>query len=208
MAEYPPFMNAYGLLTKILEKIKTARTPDRFTQDFLTTKLGFSGGSAMAFIPFAKRIGLLASDGAPTELYKRFRNQSESKAAMAQAIRTGFAELYERNEYAHELNQEKLAGLIMEVTGLEKGNTTLNAIVRSFMALRQLADMEASLSEKASQKASPPQPAEAPPSTSVDAPKQTQLGLAYMINLVLPKTDDINVFNAIFRSLKDNLLTK
>jgi hypothetical protein len=32
---YPPFMNATGAIGKILEKIKVAATPERFTQDFL-----------------------------------------------------------------------------------------------------------------------------------------------------------------------------
>ena len=35
-----------------------------------------------------------------------------------------------------------------------------------------------------------------------------RLGLSYTINLVLPKTDDPAVFNAIFRSLRENLLRK
>jgi hypothetical protein len=34
------------------------------------------------------------------------------------------------------------------------------------------------------------------------------LNLAYTINLVLPKSDDPAVFNAIFKSLRDNLLRK
>jgi hypothetical protein len=32
------------------------------------------------------------------------------------------------------------------------------------------------------------------------------LNLSYTINLNLPETSDVEVFNAIFRSLKDNLL--
>jgi len=31
----PPFMNAYGLVPKILDKIVEAQQPERFTQDFL-----------------------------------------------------------------------------------------------------------------------------------------------------------------------------
>lgn len=93
VADYPPFMNAYGNITKILTKVKEAQTPERFTQDFLGTKLGFSGGSARPFVPFAKRLGLLASDGTPTEIYKRFRNTSQSGAAMAEAIKKGYAKL-------------------------------------------------------------------------------------------------------------------
>jgi hypothetical protein len=42
----PPFMNATGLATKILDKVIQAAQPERFTQDFLATKLGFGSGSA------------------------------------------------------------------------------------------------------------------------------------------------------------------
>jgi Family of unknown function (DUF5343) len=50
MADNPPFMNAYGLIPKILAKIREAKTPSRFTVDFLSTNLGFSGGSARPFM--------------------------------------------------------------------------------------------------------------------------------------------------------------
>src|SRR4030095_9003644 len=89
MADYPPFMNAYGLIPKILGKIKEAKTPTHFTQDFLADTLGFPGGSARAFIPLAKRLGLVGTDGTPTELYGRFRNSNHSKGAMAQASEQG-----------------------------------------------------------------------------------------------------------------------
>lgn len=34
-----PYVPAYGTITKVPEKIKTASTPPRFTQDFLATTL-------------------------------------------------------------------------------------------------------------------------------------------------------------------------
>ena len=124
MADYPPYMNAYGNVTKILNKIKEARTPDRFSTDYLETILGFSGGSARPFISLAKRIGLLAGDGTPTDLYHRFRNPAQSEQAMSEAIRKGYADLYRRNEFVHSLDKPKLEGLIMEVTGLDKSSQT------------------------------------------------------------------------------------
>src|SRR5205807_4448247 len=95
-ADYPPFMNAYGNVTKILEKIKQAETPTRFTTDFLENVLGFPGGSRRPFLPLAKRLGLIGSDGTPTEIYKRFQNPDRSKGAMAEAIRKGYPTLFER----------------------------------------------------------------------------------------------------------------
>ena len=86
MADYPPYMHAYGNVTKILNKIKEAKTPDRFSHDYLGTVLGFSGGGARPFIPLAKRIGLLNADGTPTTLYNQFRNPAQSEQAMAAMV--------------------------------------------------------------------------------------------------------------------------
>ena len=46
-----PYLTASGVIPKVLEKVKAAATPDRFTQDFLATKLGMKGGNAKMVIP-------------------------------------------------------------------------------------------------------------------------------------------------------------
>lgn len=199
---YPPYMNATGLTKKILDKIKEAATPDRFTQDFLKTKMGFTGGSANAFIPLAKRIGLLASDGTPTDLYKKFRNPKTTRMAMASAIKHGYSDLFTRNEYAHTLSKTELKGLVTEATGLDKDNSIIQAIVATFEALKGFADFgtkeKPETGEEKGQK----------PPIDEGAGEEFKLNLSYTINLVLPKTEDVAVFNAIFKSLKDNLLRK
>jgi hypothetical protein len=103
----PPFMNATGLVTKIFDKIISASQPERFTQDFLKTKLGFDSGSSRPFIPLLKRLGFISTDGAPTPLYSKFRNKEERGKAMAQAIRHGYKELFERSEHAHDLPKDR-----------------------------------------------------------------------------------------------------
>ena len=210
MADYPPFMNAYGSVTKILDKIKEAKTPDRFSQDFLATVLGFKGGSYKAFIPLAKRIGMLSTDGSPTELYQQFRNPAQSQQAMAKAIKKGYPQLFSRNEYADRLDKKSLEGLIMEATGLDKKSTSLNAIVNTFEALKAFAnfeldeaDAEPSEAEKEEASESPTQiPLKLPDSSTSPATPH----FSYSIYLNLPDTTDIAVFNAIFKSLKDNLI--
>lgn len=213
-ASYPPYMNSTGLIGKIFEKIKVAATPDRFTQDFLSTELGFSNGGARAFISFAKRIGFLSSDGSPTDLYKQFRNSNSaiSKAAMAEAIKKGYSDIYIRNEYAHNLSKNDLEGLIMEMTGSEKGNKTVQAVIASFEALKRYASFNVSTSDIVHQKDNESDIPEIS-SSDEDIPKKLlsediDLNLSYTINLVLPKTDDVAVFNAIFKSLREHLLRK
>jgi len=197
-----PYVTAYGAVGRTLSKIKEATTPDRFTQDFLATKLDQKGGSPKPVIPFLKRTGFLASDGAPTQLYKRFRNNSQTGAAAAEALRQGYRPLYEANEYAHELSDDELKGLIVQVTGLEGDSGTAKAMIGSFKALREFADFEAVVkSEVEDDTDSPANGAGAQAGGVLGSVK-----LGYTINLNLPATSDVAVFNAIFKSLRDNLL--
>ena len=131
-----PYLSACGNITKVLEKIQAASTPARFTQDFLATKLGLSGGSAKPLIPFLKRTGFLSGDGAPTDLYKEFRNSTLRAGAAAKAVKIGYAPLYEMNEYLHGLSDVDLKGVVVQATGLEANSSTVKGIIGSFKALK------------------------------------------------------------------------
>lgn len=215
---HPPFINSTGLIPKIFEKITEAQTPTRFTQDFLSTKLGFASSSARPIIPMLKRLGFLSNDGAPTELYSRFRNASERGGAMAAALRAAYSDLYERNEYAHELTRERLRDLVIQVTGSHKDNSVVPAIVGTFQALKEYADFDAPEAPTAREKAAPVvelQPVtgdrrqeerrETPRASTEDG---FTMSLGYTINLNLPESTNPDVFNAIFRALKENLLKR
>ena len=198
-----PYLNAYGNIGKALEKIQAASTPPRFTHDFLETKLDMSGGSAGPVIPFLKRIGFIASDGTPTDLYRQFRGtKSERGAAAAEGLRRGYAPLYEVNEYAHELSEPALKSLIVQVTGDEKDSATVTRIAKSFKAVDEFADHDAvpisagEVDRPLTEEFEEPRVGGTPP----------KLGLNYTINLQLPATSDIAVFNAIFKSLREHLL--
>jgi Family of unknown function (DUF5343) len=198
-----PYVNAYGNIKKALEKIQAASTPPRFTHDFLATKLGMSGGSARPVVPFLKRIGFIGSDGSPTDLYKQFRGtDSERGAAAAEGLKRGYAPLYEVNEYAHDLSEPALKSLIVQVTGEGKQSSTVNLIAKSFRALDEFADHDA----PGVTVAEPEQRQADEPETNEDGSRPPALGLNYTINLQLPATSDIAVFNAIFKSLREHLL--
>lgn len=203
--ETPPYMNAYGNIGRALKKIKTAQTPPRFTQDFLATTLSLSGGGARPLIPYLKRIGFLGSDGVPTDRYKRFRHPGETGKAAAEALREGYKSLYAVNEYIHDASDDDLLGVVVQVTGLEIDAPTTKAIVASFKALKDFAvfgaaaDIEEEDNEGETNKVDPGD-------KERQATLQKGLGLSYTINLNLPTTSDIKVFDAIFKSLKEHLL--
>lgn len=200
-----PYVGACGNITKVLNKIQTAATPDRFTHDFLGTKLGLTGGSATPLVPFLKRTGFLKSDGAPTDLYKAFRNDALRGAAAAQAVRTGYAPLYEVNEYLHELSDKDLKGVVVQATGFDANSSTVKSIVGSFKALKTFADFDAKphAQDDVEEEDDAPDPK---PLSGSGRGARTEIKLGYTINLNLPATSDVAVFNAIFKSLKEHLI--
>ena len=214
MASKLPYMVSPGLIPKILEKIQNARRPERFTQDFLETKLGHSGGSARPIIPLLKRMGFIGTDGVPTEIYDQFRNPETQGMAVAEGMRRAFSELFERNEYAYELSKDKLTGQIVEITGAAKDDRTTQAIVSTFMTLNDLADFEADVSTppKVAQRSDvgtdPALSQHRAPTEGQEPQGNVELRVGYTINLNLPETSDPAVFDAIFSSLQRNLLKR
>ncbi len=209
MATKLPYVAHPPVIEKILDKVKEAKTPDRFTPDFLTTVIGFKGGNARQFIPLAKKLGFLNSDGTPTELYKSFRNPRSSKASLGQGIKKAYHEIFERNEYAGVLSKEDLKGLVVEITGLGPKDNVVNLVCRTFEALRAKAEFDGAIqtdSDDTPEDKGGGDDEKDQGATSTN--NELDLRLSYTINLVLPKTDDPAVFNAIFRSLRDNLLKK
>lgn len=210
MKKSPPSISTYGRIDHIIQKIKEAKTPERFTNDFLRDVILAKGTNDRAFISLSKRCGLLNEDATPTERYRRLRNKTErvSKGAMAEGIRQGYADLYALNEYVHKLSENDLEGLVLQFTGDEKGSKRSKNIVKTFLALKKHADFEIDSAVDQQEETEDDSKDREQDDGNGEEGFIPAIGLSYQINLVLPKTDDIAVFNAIFRSLKANLLKK
>ncbi len=202
-----PYLQAYGNIKKALDKITTAAVPPKFTQDFLATTLNLPGGGARPVIPYLKRAGFLTSDGTPTELYKKFRNQSLRGAAGAKSMRNAYASLYTANEYVHDASEKELKGLIVQVTGLEESSKLIPAMLGSFKTLKEYADFNASADTGDDlHRDDPGEDGANDGQRGAGDQQSNNIRLGYTIHLNLPATTDIAVFNAIFKSLKEHLL--
>lgn len=204
-------MSTPGTLTKILNKIKEAAVPGTFNPDFLATVLGFKGGNPRTFISWAKKCGMLGTDGSPTELYRKFRNPNTSGSAMASALKIGYEELFRRNEYAHKLKPNEIKGHIIEITGADSKSRPAEMTQQTFINALAFADFDADDDYQNNNN-------EIETETLLNKPQtenfqetkhhnpQLKLGLNYTINLVLPKSEDPKVYAAIFKSIKEHLL--
>ena len=210
-----PYVTSPGSIEKALAGIRTAATPERVSQDFVKTILKIPGGSGNQTLSFLKKIGFVTESGAPSDIYTMFRNSATAGKAAAKALKIGYAPLYKRNEYMHSLSDEKLRGLILEETGHASDSAVATMVMSSMKPLKKLAtfnevDLDnVNAGELLPQGVvtmgtndAPLNPPYAPPSNS----QSLGLNLSYTINLNLPATSDVAVFNAIFKSLKENLL--
>ena len=204
-----PYVLAPSFIAPIFDAIKKASVPPNFTTDFLQTKLGFKTSSANAVIPLLKKLGFLTQDGAPTERYKNYRHAIHGPATLGDAIREAYKELFMANEYAYKLSREEVEELVKTMTGAKEESRVVAAVVATFDELCKLAEFEiqpVSAIPKVETEAAKIE--ERAPVSSVQLPviHGKKLNLSYTINLNLPATTDIEVFNAIFKSLKEHLL--
>jgi hypothetical protein len=210
MAEKIPYLSASRSIITALERIKSASTPEKVTLDFVKTKLLIPGGTGNALLPFLKKLDFVSADGTPTQLYKSFRNSAESGKALAKAIKKAYKPLYEVNEYAHELSDDDLKGKIIQITGHSENSAVISFAINTFKNLCGLAKFDANEPEqKIAEAVSKIEiPIQLPEQSHNSDSRHRRIGmnLSYTINLNLPATSDISVFNAIFKSLKENLL--
>ena len=134
-----PYVTATGNVERALKGIKAAATPDSVSQDFVKTILKIPGGSGNQMTSYLRKVGFVNPDGSPSDIYKRFRNAASSGTAAAEALRIGYAPLYKRNEYMHQLSDDELRGLIIEETGQGEGSSVVNLVVSCIKAIRKFA---------------------------------------------------------------------
>ena len=203
------YLSGVKNVPSIMDAIVRGTAPPKFTQQHLKD-IGFSSSNDRAIIGVLKDLGFLAADGTPTARYHAYRNPTDSRRIMAEAVRETYGDLFTIN--ARPTDQDRAA-----IRGKFKSthNTTDRVAeeqTRTFFAFLNLAELEGTAPPTL---ADPPEPgaadeggAEVPEGPADGAPQlpPNSLQLGYTIQVHLPATTDINVYNAVFKSLKDHLL--
>ncbi|MFB9979823.1 DUF5343 domain-containing protein [Mesorhizobium kowhaii] len=203
-----PYLTASGTLKKALDRLIEAQRPERFSVDFLENVLKLSGGAARATIPVLKKMNFLGSDGTPTEQYAKFRTDGGRGAAALLGLRSAFQEVFRRSEYAHSVEESKLKDIIVEITGLKPNDPVAMAIRSTFNVIKSYipANLDLSAPSTEIQESTDHLENKSPLRSEVRDSSSREIGLLYNINIVLPETSDLNVLNAIFKSIKENLM--
>ncbi|MDP3515792.1 MAG: DUF5343 domain-containing protein [Pseudohongiella sp.] len=207
MALSNAYTEAYGKLGEFFTKLRDGQAPPQFTHQFLID-LGFKSNKQRAYIPLLKALGFLTPDGKPTARYKDYRDHSQSKRIMGEALKEAYADIFLIKENPTSADHATVEGKFKSYHNASD-NVALN-MRRTFFSLLDLADLKGkSTHKKASESAEDHalphvDLVPVPPVTASPVHIKTP-GLHYNIQVHLPATKDIEVYNAIFKSLKEHL---
>lgn len=196
------YVQVYGQLADFFGRIAEGQAPERFTRQHLKD-LGFRSSNFNATIPLLKALGFLSADGAPTERYHRYRDRSQSRQIMGEALREAYSDLFVIKAQPTDADRALIEGKFKSAH-----NTTdrvAKLMTSTFYSLLSLADLQPAAKPAERPRIESPQPA-TPPSKGQGALGHVATTLHYNIQIHLPATKDVEVFNAIFKSLKEHLL--
>lgn len=199
-----PYMIANNKIAGILENIRSAAKPNKFNKDLLV-KMGFTSSNDLAVIPLLRRLNFLSEDNAPTSYYDELRDPTRYQIILADRIRNLYADLYQINTNIHSSPDADVKGAFSRITG--KDETTVTRFFNTFKTLTGLANFNASTQQTATKTVTVVEPETTTQKTNPNnsLPK-SHPQFHYNIQVHLPATTDISVYNAIFKSLKENLL--
>lgn len=198
--------NAYVLPTNripdIFQKIRDGQAPAAFTQQLLRD-WGFNSTNDRAFIPLLKALGFLSADGKPTQRYNDYRDHSRSKQVMAQALRDAYGDIFLIKEHPTTNDRSSIEGKFKSFHNASDNVASLMA--KTFLGLLPLADLSskntiAPPENRQQTAAATPGPLPLQPDGMRGGPS-----LNYNIQIHLPATKDVEVYNAIFKSLREHL---
>ncbi|QNA84948.1 DUF5343 domain-containing protein [Sphingomonas sp. So64.6b] len=156
--------------------------------------------------PFLKKMQFIGPDGAPTLLYSKFKTDSGRSQAAFEGLRNAFGELFKRNEYIHKADDSAIRDVIVEITGLKKADPIVRLMYQTFDAVKGFITADVSSESSEDDDNADGDDGDNNKKRDQSVGRLKSLGLSYQISIVLPETENISVFNAIFRSLRENLL--
>ncbi|VXC10872.1 DUF5343 domain-containing protein [Nocardioides sp. AX2bis] len=207
MALPSSYLTSFKNLDAILDSVRAAQAPDRFTIKFLE-QIGYTSAADRLVIKMLKTLGLLRESGEPTQAYHEFLDPSLSGAVLANGLRDAYADLFQINKNAHEMTAADVRAKFKTISQGAYSDAVLGKMANTFLAFAKNADFE-SVPPTAIPLEEPGEADDIPLTPRIesgrDATTSTKARLVYEINLHLPATRDPAVYDALFASLAKHL---
>lgn len=194
-------------IPEIFEKIRDGQAPPRLTIQLLKD-WGFKSTNDRAFIPLLKSLGFLTADGVPTKRYHDYRDHSRSKVVMAEALKEAYEDIFLISAVPSAAQKKSFQGKFKSFHNAS--DHLANLMTSAFLKMVELSDFEQlrNSNDSVDKAASSPNEEnyETKKNDAEGEVKSQFSGLHYNIQIHLPATKDLEVYNAIFKSLKEHLI--
>lgn len=189
-------------LEEFFSKIRDGQAPPQFSQQYLKD-IGFTSTNHRSYIKILKALEFLTPDGKPTKRYTDYRDHSASKTIMGEAIKEAYSDIFLIKENPTESDRATIEGKFKSYHN--SSDLSAKRMANTFYALLAIADINSKPQKKKKEQPQKTEP-KTEPEHSVPHPIiQSAPGLHYNIQIHLPATKDVEVYNAIFKSLKEHL---
>jgi hypothetical protein len=207
MPESYPYTISNNKIPSFFDKIRTAQRPERLSRQVLK-HWGFTASNDRAFIPVLRGLGFIDDNGTPTELYNRVKGDTNWKNLLGEQVRELYSDLFATNTNINAAPDDEVKGAMARITG--KDAPTVGRYFGTFKALATLARFDGKSKPEQVETVSPQEPEITEPPRIANLPSpaigQAHPAFHYNIQIHLPATTDISVYNAIFKSLKEHLM--
>lgn len=204
--------NSYLTSTKNLESIINsvinAKAPERFTTKFLED-LGYKSSNDRLIIGMFKALGLLDDNGQPLQRYYEFLDQTQTGKIIAMGVEEAYEDLFNLRKDAQNLTNDEVKNKLKTITQGQKSDKILALMAMTFRAFCDLADWETIPLEEPKKVVIAPTVAKSDTEEKQQISKPqgtTDMNLHYNIQIHLPETTNMAVYDAIFQSLKKHLM--
>ena len=207
MALPTSYLTSTKNLADILNALKSAEAPERFTVRFLQS-LEFKSTNDRLIIAVLAALGFLSAERKPTQRYFRFLDQTQSAIVLAEGIKEAYADLFQVNRNANTLSKKEVIGKIKTLTEGKYSDSVLDKMGLTFLVLCKLADFKTKPTTGLPSMVGDEDEAKATEDDKPLSPKGGVPlgGLHYNIQIILPVSRDPKVYDVLFRSLKEHLL--
>lgn len=207
MALSSSWVGAANRVPELFNKIRDGQAPSQVTIQLLKD-WGFSSSTDRAFIPLLKSLGFLTPTGQPTQRYHDYRDHSRSQAVMAEALREAYHDLFLIKANPTKSDTAAITGKFKSYHNAS--DDVAQRMAKTFFALLALADLDtgnSELKDSSSESGSAMSDVPKPQAPVIGVPSQPNgIGLHYNIQIHLPATKDVEVYNAIFKSLREHFV--
>jgi hypothetical protein len=191
-----PYSLKLSSLQEFIEKIQTIGVPDKINTRTLPS-LGYKAKNDRAIPRILKFIGFLDEKGIPNENYKAYRNRSQAGFVMARQLKSAYNELFSLYPDACERSETELNDYFRSKT--TAGDKVVKQTTLTFKTLCNFADFSGTQIQEELSLEKPP------PEIPLTIPS---LPITINIQIQLPLTEKVEVYDKIFEALRKNLIDR